>query len=359
MNQRLGASVGLLAGLIYTVLVTLIVYVLGYPCVQVTGDDSPATLKYLKQAREQLRDTGLDKSLAAFDPMPENYYLTCDVIGLLYHNHVLQDRLMNYPAFLALSERSEFQEIATDVDLQGLLQTKGPFVNVINHAKVQAVVANDEIVQELKKIDLKDLQKYLKTGVSDKYSEEKVLGRWKLDTSATLTTMKKRNPDMPAPQMAMLKKLVSIFLPKVSLLATPDNKVIMKMELTEEAQKIIQAAQAALNAPPPEQEEAAPAPQMDERMMRRYGLMGRGRAMMRAGPAPDTARPAPPKPSSPMVAAGVADVNFSGQGSWERVGDKYRIKFQDERGKEHSGEATADEEKLALNIQGQTLVFAR
>jgi len=365
LNQRLGLGVGFIAATIYAFLVGVIIYVFGYPCVQVAGDESPAILRYLKLARQQLKDSGLDRSVAALDPMPENYYLATDVLGLLYQNPALQNRLLNYPPFLALAERTEFQEIANDADLQSMFQTKAPIQNIFNHAKIQAVILSGEITQELKQTDLKDLYQYLKTGKSAKYEDEKILGRWRLDTSATLTLTKKKNPDLPAPAMAMLKKLITIFLSNVSLLATPDKKLIIKVEMGEEAKKIIADAQraaemaAAAAAARASSEDTPQQPQMSEQMRRRYGL-GPG---MRRGPRAEGGPPAqaaPPKPApSALAAAGIPEVNLAGQGTWERTGDKYKVKFQDEKGKSQSGECVADEDRLTLLVPGQSLVFAR
>jgi hypothetical protein len=353
LNQRLGLGVGFIAATIYAFLVGVIIYVFGYPCVQVASDDSPAMLRYLSLARQQLKDNGLDRSLAALDPMPENYYLATDVLGLLYHNHALQDRLLNYPPYLALAERAEFQAIANDAELQNMLQTKAPIQNIFNHAKIQAVILSDEITQELKQTDLKDLYQYLKTGKSAKYEDEKILGRWKLDTSATLTLTKKKNPDLPAPAMAGIKKLITIFLSNVTLLATPDKKLIIKVEMSEEAKKIVQIIQAAQQAaaqPPPSEDTPQPA-QMSEQYRRRY---------MRPGAPSPQAAPAKPKPArSLLAAAGIPEVNLAGQGTWERAGDKYKIKFQDDKGHSQSGEGVANEDQFSVSLQGQSLVFAR
>jgi hypothetical protein len=306
----------------------------------------------LSERRKEIKDSGLDRTLASMDPMPENYYIASDVVGLVYHNNILQDRLSNYPAFLSLGQRQEFQDIATDTDLQGMLQTKAPIMNILNHAKVQAVIASGEILQEFKQIDLKDLYQYLKTGKSAKYEEERILGRWKLDTSATLTRAKRRNPDMTAAEMTMVKRLITIFLQNVTMLATPDNKAWLKMELGEEAKRIVEIAQAAVKAAsaPPPSDDSAP-PRMDDASARRYGLLRQGARSQAPQPA---AAPAPAKPLP-----GVPDLNLTSQGTWQREGTKYTLKLQDEKGAEHSAEAEADEERLLVSVQGQSLVFVR
>ena len=343
LNRRLGACVGLIAAAIYSVLIGIGIYIFGYPAVQAASDDSPALIRFLSQARLDLHQTGLDRTLSSTDPMPENYYVAVDVLGLIYYNNTLQERISNYPPFLSLGLRQEFQDIANDVDLQSKLQQKGPAVDIINNPKVQAVIANPDIRDALRQIDLKDLIQYLKTGKSAKYDEEKILGRWKLDPSATLTLAKKKNPDMPAQQMAAMKRMLGVFLSNVNFMATPDNnKALLKVEVSDEAKRFIEAAKAAANPTPPPD---AAAPAMDPRMAARYGRQMR-----------------PTAPTPPPVAAAapaVPDFDFSSEGTWERNGDKYKLQLKDGKGKDHTGEATADDDRLLLVMDRQSFVFVR
>jgi hypothetical protein len=89
---------------------------------------------------------------------------------------------------------------------------------------------------------------------------------------------------------------------------------------------------------------------MSPEMAARYGLTARGR-----GERPAAA------PTPPPVAAATnnepAQLVFSAQGSWQRDGDTYKIKLQDEKGKEESVEAAADDEKLTIQGTLVTLVF--
>src|SRR5207302_970202 len=103
----------------------LVVYILGYLTIQVSaGANETGPVKYLNQARADLRSSGLEKTVAAFDPTPENYYLASDVLGLIYRNPLLHNRLSTYPPLLALGERQEFQDIATDTEFQNMLATQ-------------------------------------------------------------------------------------------------------------------------------------------------------------------------------------------------------------------------------------------
>lgn len=370
LNQQLGLCMGLVAASIYVLLLGVIVYVFGYPAVQVTSDESPVPQRLLSSVRKELQEGGLDKTLASLDPMPETYYLSSDLIGLLYQNPGLQERLLNYPAFLSLAERSEIKEIAGDVEFLNLWQTRAPILNLVNHPKIQGVIKNAEIVGEIRQVDLKDLHQYLTTGKSAKYDEEKILGRWNLDSSATFTLARKKRPDMSAKDMDKLKTLVGVFLARASLMATPDNKITVKVPLTDEANRLIEAAKAKLaaaaaqaaaaadgaGAPPPMMDPRYPPPRMDPRY-RQYLSGGRT-------PEPSAPEQRPKPAATPKNLPGIPDVNLAGEGSWGREGTRYKLKLTDEQSKTHAGDGTADDEHLLINLDGissglQTFAFVR
>jgi hypothetical protein len=356
LNQRLGLCVGFVAASVYCVIIGVVVYVFGYPAVQVTGPDSPAPQRMLAKMRQEIRDFGLDKTLASMDPMSDTYYVASDIFGLLYHNSVLQPRLYNYPAFLSLGEQTEFAEIATDTELQNLVQTGGPAVDILKNPKIVAVIKNEGIIDQLKQVDLSDLLKYLKSGRSDKYAEEKILGRWELNPSATLVAAKRKNPDMPVAQMRQLKLLITVFLPKVTMMATPDNQAVIRMELTDAAKKMIADAQARIQAAMEAAQNAgegagAPTSRMDPATAQRYGLRAPPPA---AAPAEGAAPPA-----RTLAMEGIPEVNVASSGTWSREGIKYRLKLKDEKGKETLAEGIMKDDQLLLTSEGQTMIFER
>jgi hypothetical protein len=351
LNHQLGLCLGLIGGSIYALLVGVGIYIFGYPAVQMTAEDSPPAQRFLAAARKDLKDSGLDQTLASMDPMNETFYLATDLVGLLYNNPAVLDRLLNYPAFLALGERQEIRDLVTDTEFLNGWQTKSPILNLLNHPKVQGLINNPEISGEIKQVDLKDLTRYLKTGKSDKYDEERILGRWQIDVASTYTLARKKNPEMSAAEMSRMKLLVTVFMPKITFMATPDKKAFLRFELTEQAQKIIEAAKAAvaaaLAAQNPEEAQAA-RPMMDARMRQRYGL--------RAGPVAET--PAQTvKTNLPLP--GIPELDFAAQGTWDREGAKYKFAFSTEKGKKSKGEGTTDDDRLLITIDGQSIVFVR
>lgn len=356
LNQRLGLCVGLIGGAVYTLLVGLVIYILGYPVVQVTSDDSPTLQKFLSSARQDVSSSGLDKTLASLDPVPNTYYQASDVLGLIYQNYgPLQQRLANYPAFLTFGQRQEFKDIAADTTLGSLVQTRGPLIEVLNHPKIVALMNNPEIMSELQQLSLKDLYQYLKTGKSAKYDEEKLLGWWQLDPHATFTLARKRNPDMPAKAMAGLKQMLMVWIPLLKVMAAPDNSILLRLDISPQAQQMIEAAKRAAEAAQQAAQAAQGGPnvnQLPPGYAERYGLNRR--------PQPTPEAPTP-TPAPAAALPGVPQLDVAGKGTWQREGSssRYTIKFQSDQGKSKDALAVVTGDEMVLTSDGMSMVFVR
>lgn len=353
LNKALGLCLGTCMAAIWLFVIGVVVHIAGYFAVQVVSDDtSSMTFRYLSRAKHDLRSTGLEKCVAMFDRMPPIYYQICDILGLIYNNPILLSRVSHYPPFLSLGQRQEFQDIATDVEYNNLLLSKGDITQIINHPKTQTIIYNPEIVQELLQQDLKDFREYLETGKSLRYDEERILGKWDLDFYSTLVQERRKRPNLTASQMTRLRKDLMETLKSVTLMATTDKKVNLKVEVSDQVK---QQSQAAAQAAAAAAARNNPGPgQMPPEIARRYGL----------GPSGRNPSSNPGTPSSPPASATVTNKEsgqpiYSGQGSWQREGDKYQIKLQDEKGKSLTGQAVAEDEKLVITTPQITLVFAR
>lgn len=358
LNRCLGLCLGLVAGGIYLVALGLPIYTAGYLTVQVSEDSPPTSIRLLNQARADMRETGLDRIVAAFDAMPTSYYEVADVLGLLYHNRLLESRMSGYPPFLSLAERQEFQDMAGDTDFLQMLQTEQSFKTILYHPKIQGVINNPELVQELLKLDLKDFRHFLETGNSPKYDNEKILGRWELDVDGVLIQMKKVSMNITTSQFRRLKTVLSTFMAGMTLTAMPDNKIVLKGKYNL-AQIVKQMA--AQPAPQPQMQNAPSAPRQAQGMGRAIG-MARGLNnpyarynQPQVAPTPDpAAQAAPGPPPAPTVLA---------QGAWQNQDDKYQLTLQDDKGKSQTVEALLENDKLILrqpaNPIVQTLVFIR
>jgi hypothetical protein len=235
--------------------------------------------------------------------------------------------------------------MATDTDYNNLILSKGEFTEILKHPNTQAVLTSAEIMDFLAQQDLKDLRQYLETGVSPKFSEEKILGRWKLDAYATMAQERKARPDITAAELLRLKKVINDLSLAFTFIATTDNKAVLKFELPEEIRQALQAAADAQNA---QAQSGGAATGMSPELSARYGLGQR-----RAAPAP-----------SSEPAAAPAQLNLSATGTWERQDGRYELKLASEQGKEEVVRATADEDRLVINTtlpntQVKRLVFAR
>jgi len=338
LNKRLGVSIGLIAGSAYTILLGLVVYILGYLTVQVSaGENETGLAKNLNQARNDLHASGLEKTVSAFDPTPENYYLASDILGLIYHNPLLHSRLSAYPPFLALAERQQFQDIATDTEFQNMLATQTAVGQIINHPKTQSILNDQDIVQQLQQTDLKDLLEYLKTGESPKFAEIRILGRWQLEPYATLLQEKKRRSRVTTAEMKLLKQQLE-FVKSYTLVVTPDNNVKLKgpdvmpliqkylgdlKAFSEGSKRAAPVARATTPAPTPVRPAPIP-PSMSQRYGNRPGA---------APPPPATVTTAVPAatpvapPSPAVIAAEIAKLPtvVLAEGTWKGETDKYEL----------------------------------
>jgi hypothetical protein len=232
LNQRLGLCLGLANAAVYLILISLVIYILSYATVQIaSGDGASGSVKTLNMLGHHVKASGMAKITAAVDPMSESYYQASDILGLIYHNDLLESRLSRYPAFLALGERPEFQDIANDKDFTELRLRQPPVSEIIDNPKAQTIINNPDLLKEIWAIavpDLADLEKFLTTGQSAKYDNEKILGRWIFSPNAALALIKKAKPNLGSTDMQRLRRILLLTMAKANLIAAPDKKVIVK-----------------------------------------------------------------------------------------------------------------------------------
>jgi hypothetical protein len=235
LNKRLGACLAPVNALIYAILISLGLYLLGYWTVQMSqGDADPATLRWVNRAAKDLHATGLDKAARALDPMKDDYYTVADIVGIVYHNPLAGSRLSHYPPMLGLAERSEFKDLANDKDFAEMLQRQVSVAEVLNHPKTKAILANSGLLKEIWGSlvpDLTDLREYMVTGKSAKYDSEWILGRWQFDFPATLRELRQSNTKpggYSVSELKVLRKIVEQAFSKAVLVATPKGQVYLK-----------------------------------------------------------------------------------------------------------------------------------
>jgi hypothetical protein len=232
LNARLGLCVGMANAVVYVVLICVVIFPLSYAMTQLSTDDNATwPVKFINEAGRELESTGLAKVAAAVDPMPANFYKAVDLAGLIYHNDLLEARLSRYPAFLSMGERPEFQDIATDKDFAELRQKQPPVSEILKHPKLQPILDSPDELQEIWTIlvdNFDDLLGFLNTGQSQKYADQKLVGRWEFNLNATLTAIQELKPNATSTEMRAAKQQVSSVFGKTTILATLDNEVFLK-----------------------------------------------------------------------------------------------------------------------------------
>jgi hypothetical protein len=232
LSRRLGMCLAMANFAAYFVLICLAIYSLSYWTYQLaSGDQDPAWMRFLNRLGKDLQVSGLNRVAKAVDSKSRTYYDMADFTGVVYANSLVEARLLLYPAFLTLTERPEFQDIANDKDFTEMWQRHDPIMNFFNHAKIQTILKNPDLLALIWTTaapDLTDLEEFLKTGKSAKYASEPLLGRWDFDVNAALAGVRKTKPNIAWSEMQKLKQWMVSTYSKTSLVAMSDHKVIMK-----------------------------------------------------------------------------------------------------------------------------------
>ncbi len=231
LNQRLALCLGAVNGVIYFFLLAVVVYLLGYTTVQVaTSDKDSAGLRTVNALGRDLQSTHMTKAIAPFVPASPLYFDAADILGIIYHNPLVQGRLSRYPVFVTLAERPEFQTVANDTKFQELWASPHTLSDFINHEKMKPLIQSVDVYTNVMTWiggDLKDLKEYLLTGKSAKYEDEKILGRWDFDYRETMAMARKR-PNMTTVELTRIRRALGATMTKATFTATIDHRVILK-----------------------------------------------------------------------------------------------------------------------------------
>jgi hypothetical protein len=310
-NQALGLFVGLISGICVLFGVGNYVYRQGYLITQVTSDTGEATaIRYIAQLRTEMESTGWSRTFAAMDNQPAKYYEVSDILGILHANPLVQGRAENYPPFLGLGSQAEFSEIGSDAEFLKMIQGKPALAAVLNHPKAQAVLSSPTLRETFSKVDLKDFRKYLETGVSPQYEDEKILGRWRLDAGTVFTQLKRDRLNLSPADMRAVRAALGPVLSGATMVAYTDGRFSIK--ITPPA------------APAPKPNEGAEAENSamsaQNAMMARYGMRPPGAA--------STPQAAPVKVvKAPKLPPGLDFVQNlkSFDGTWTRADGRYQL----------------------------------
>lgn len=232
LNDRLGACVGLMNGVAYLVLLSFVIHAFSYWTVQMASSDSdPKTLRLLNALGRDLQSTGMARVGKAIDPMTDAFYETADLTGLLYQNSLLEARLLRYPGLLTLGEKQEFQTLGQDTAFAEMRLKEASINEVLEQSSAKAVFANPELLKEIWATiqpDLKDLRAFLETGKSTKYDGEKILGRWRFDSSGSMLAYRRLKPGTAGTEANRIRVWMHERFGKAVIVAAPDKMVALK-----------------------------------------------------------------------------------------------------------------------------------
>jgi hypothetical protein len=305
LNRRLGVCLGLLNGTAYLVLLAFIIYVPSYFTEQVASSDGdPKWMRALNLMGKDLHRSGFVKVARSIDSIPQIDYDMADFLALLYRNPLVEARLSNYPAFLALGDQPAIADLGNDKEFTEAWQRGDPVMNLLNHPRVEAIRNDPDLLKTIwadTAPNLMDLRTFLVTGESPTFDQKKILGRWSFDVNAAILAMRRVKPNILSTELQRIRKYMEAAFSKTTCVARPDNQIVLR------------------NIP---------------------ALPG----APTAAPAPGAAAPA--SASSPALQ--------TLQGQWKDAGGKYVLSFS---GQEWP--ATVEGDRLKVASQNMELVFSR
>jgi hypothetical protein len=232
LHHRLGACVGVANGVLYVIILVWGIYAFSYWSVQIADSpDSPRMVRLLNRMGKDLRETGLARVAGAVDGMPARFYDMADVAGLLYQNSLLEARLMRYPGFLGLAERSDFQALVNDKEFAELRQRQVSIYRLMENGSAAAILRTPDSLRLMWNTvvpELADLRSFLETGISKKYAGMKIVGRWYFDVNGAFNLLRRTRTNIPAREMQNWKRWIATAFGKTSIVAMPEKKVIVK-----------------------------------------------------------------------------------------------------------------------------------
>src|SRR5262245_26225336 len=109
LNSRLGLAIGVANGALYAFLICGAIYLASYLTVQASAPEKETPeVKIINQLGHDVQSTGMFKSVSPFLPASQAYFDGADVLGILYHNPLVENRLAHYAGLATLADQGEF-----------------------------------------------------------------------------------------------------------------------------------------------------------------------------------------------------------------------------------------------------------
>ena len=312
MDGQLGLCVGLVAAVVYLIAGSAYVYHVGYVTRQLESPgENPFWLGLVNKMRDDLTSTKFDRVAAGVATVSPSFTQTADVVGLLYNNKELQSRLTEYPLFMSLAENAELQTAFTNETFAVLLPARTNVSLILKDPQAETIMNHAEIRRVVQEVDLPDLLNFLRTGVSEKYAKEPMIGKWQIDIASTVKQLTRADPKlMTQVNRGRLIYLMRLRMSDYLMVTTPDEKVYVKG-----TQKPI----------------------------------GSFASVLAQTFRPTGALPPPPTNQPPTILTG----------TWKKDGEKYQFAIQTEQGEKTAEASFIESGKLATSIGGNLVVFDR
>jgi colicin V production protein len=232
LNSRLGLCIGLLNGTAYLLLVSFLIFNFSYWTVQVAPSNTESVMiRFPNQMGRDLDATGLSGAARSIISLPDRYYQLADLAGLLRQNPRLKDRLGKYPAFLSLTERDDFKQLGQDNDFQSAWKNLAPVGQLLNNQLFMTMLKNNDLtttVLGILEANWDDLNAYLKTGKSQSYDSQKILGRWDFNVNVSVGTLLITRPNIPPAEIKALRNLWSDAYSQTVFVAAADHQAFLE-----------------------------------------------------------------------------------------------------------------------------------
>jgi uncharacterized membrane protein required for colicin V production len=232
LNHRVGLCLGLLNGAAYFILISFVIYLMSYVTVQfATSDTDPKWMRLVNMLGRDLHKTGFAKVARSIDSVPQANFQMADLGALVYHNPLLEARVINYPGFLDLGEQPEFQNLGADKEFTQAWTGSEPVMSLLENPRLHAIRENPDLLRTIwstVETNLDDVRTYLTTGQSPRYDSITILGRWKYDPNLALNAIRRAKPNISSLEMQRLRRIMEGAFSKTELVVKPDNQITLK-----------------------------------------------------------------------------------------------------------------------------------
>jgi hypothetical protein len=350
LNARLGACIGMVNGIAYTILIALVVFPISYFTTQVCTqpEQDGFMVRMVNRMGADLQATGVARAVRAVDPVPPFFYEGADFIALLYHNPLTHGRIGLYPPFLRLGDKGDYSRLG-EPDFAKQLVERQPFGTIANDDRVRAFWSNPatfEALWTLLEPDLPDLVGFIRTGKSAKYDAEPILGKWYFDTRAAMLTLRRAKPNITATQLKAIRLLYPL-LDQAVMVASPDGRLTVTGLAKLGA--VVKTAAAGTVAVPAETMTAGGAANN-----RLSGFRSRTGLGPRVAASPMQAAPVAGAPAGGQVVAGPTVEKYDLEGRWQKAGDTYELSGPGEK-----MDAAIEGIRLTINHEPTPFVFEK